>query len=106
MNRESFPSRASTPRRVASAPALAAAVHLLVLCHRLGRVSRETATPVVCVMETIPPYRVPETPSSHRVAQHPVHAFHAGLLERLTGVAVVILTAWLAIMQISSVVGH
>lgn len=94
-------------RTLPGSRAVAAAVHLVVLFHRLGWSGRDTATPMVCVVaETIPPYPVAETVVQPRPSPRPLQAYHAGLLDLLTGVAVLILTAWMAVMHLSGVIGQ
>lgn len=86
---------------------VAAAVHLAVLFHRVGWSGREPVTPMVCeVAETVPSYPVAETATLPKPSQRPLQAYHAGLLDLLTGVAVLILSAWMAIMHLSGVVGR
>lgn len=82
-------------------------MHLMVLFHRVGWSGRESVVPIVCeVAETVPSYPVSESASLPRNSHRPLQDYNAGRLDLLTGVAVLILSAWMAIMHLSGAVGQ
>jgi hypothetical protein len=49
---------------------------------------------------------VAESAALPKPCPRPLQVYHAGLLDLLTGVAVLILSAWMAIMHLSGVIGQ
>jgi len=99
-----WPTSSAQGNRGLSVGALATAMHLMVLVHRVTHRGHEPVSPIVCIDCGSSGAPADSNTQTTQPAPRFVHAFHAGLLDRLTGVAVLALAAWLTIMHISGIV--